>query len=579
MPIRNFGRSPASREPLLASAQTPGTSQRISDASFASGDHPSGMPTHRGPGGPAAGASFSSATNPRYGPTASISPAPSSAGAHGSTLGSGAGSSQPLHPGAGAAGPGYADDDLDDALHTFTAADRKDLSTPFDITSWRGWANGLMLFFLLAALIVLFAGYPIINWWYDDEASSGSSTSGYNLGGVNSSGQVPDIANFPTLIDADTPSDVYTRTGFDGNTWTLVFSDEFEKDGRTFYDGDDPFWTAMDFNYWATGDFEWYDPSAITTKDGHLVITMTQEPIHDLNFKSGMLQSWNQLCFNVNGYIEVSLSLPGTNAVAGFWPGVWAMGNLGRPGYGATTNGMWPYSYDSCDVGILPNQTWVNGTGPAAALDTGASDGTLSYLPGQRASACTCEGQPHPGPSNDVGRGAVEIDLLEAQIVVDGSRGQVSQSAQFAPFNAYYQWTNTSDTYTIANSDMTAFNSYLGGEYQQAVSALTYVDDDIYYGTSGDFAVFGVEWSSNKDDRASAYITWVSQGQESWSILGSSVGPDDATGIGQRLVSEEPMALVVTDFIAEYAEAYSNSNYTTWAAAGYTWPNNTLQGC
>lgn len=40
-------------------------------------------------------------------------------------------------------------------------------------------------------------------------------------------------------------------------------------------------------------DFEWLDPSSITTQDGSLVIKMTQESIHDLNFKSGMIQSWS----------------------------------------------------------------------------------------------------------------------------------------------------------------------------------------------------------------------------------------------------------------------------------------------
>lgn len=36
------------------------------------------------------------------------------------------------------------------------------------------------------------------------------------------------------------------------------------------------------------------DPDAITTRDGNLVITMTQQPWRDLNFRSGMLQSWNK---------------------------------------------------------------------------------------------------------------------------------------------------------------------------------------------------------------------------------------------------------------------------------------------
>lgn len=34
------------------------------------------------------------------------------------------------------------------------------------------------------------------------------------------------------------------------------------------------------------------------------------------------------------------MQLPGANNVVGLWPAVWAMGNLGRAGYGATLEGM-----------------------------------------------------------------------------------------------------------------------------------------------------------------------------------------------------------------------------------------------
>lgn len=91
-----------------------------------------------------------------------------------------------------------------------------------------------------AGVIALFAGYPIIS-----ALTTGSlSTNGaFNLGGINSTGQVPDIPGMPRMIDPDTPDSVFTRTGFDGNDdWELVFSDEFNEDGRTFYEGDDPFW-------------------------------------------------------------------------------------------------------------------------------------------------------------------------------------------------------------------------------------------------------------------------------------------------------------------------------------------------
>ena len=73
----------------------------------------------------------------------------------------------------------------------------------------------------------------------------------------------------------------------------------------------------------------------------------------------------------------------------------------------------------------------VNGN-PAAAAG-------LSFQPGQKASACTCKGQDHPGPNVRVGRGAPEIDIIEAQNANAGLRlqGEVSQSAQIAP---YGQW-------------------------------------------------------------------------------------------------------------------------------------------
>jgi hypothetical protein len=213
-------------------------SQRLSESSLASFDQP--HMTNRA-GNTSSFSSYASATN-RYGPSAALSPTAARAPPQSNpTIGA------PLTSGM------EDDDDLDDALHTFTAADKKSLTPPFDITSWRGWANGLMLAFLALAVVMLFAGYPILSYYLSNNNSSGSNTSGYNLGGVNSSGQYPSITNLPSLIDADTPTDVYTRTGFDGETWALTFSDEFNKDGRTFYDGDDPFFQAVDIHYWPTG--------------------------------------------------------------------------------------------------------------------------------------------------------------------------------------------------------------------------------------------------------------------------------------------------------------------------------------
>lgn len=150
----------------------------------------------------------------------------------------------------------------------------------------------------------------------------------------------PDMPGNWGPIDKDTPEEAKTKVDYvTGQTWALVFSDEFNVDGRYFYPGDDPYWEAVDLHYWATGDMEWYDPSAITTRDGALEITLSHVPDHGLDYTGGMISTWNKFCFT-GGLVEVSVMLPGANNVQGLWPAVWAMGNLGRAGYGATLDGM-----------------------------------------------------------------------------------------------------------------------------------------------------------------------------------------------------------------------------------------------
>jgi len=85
------------------------------------------------------------------------------------------------------------------------------------------------LFILVLGILCLFAGYPIITFYTEQHLTTNG---GYNLGGINKTGQVPLIANFPNPIDEDTPANARTRTGFDGEQYTLAFSDEFNKDGR-----------------------------------------------------------------------------------------------------------------------------------------------------------------------------------------------------------------------------------------------------------------------------------------------------------------------------------------------------------
>lgn len=180
-----------------------------------------------------------------------------------------------------------------------------------------------------------------------------------------------------------------------------------------------------------------------------------------------MLQSWNKFCFT-GGAFEVAASLPGSPKVSNFWPAVWMMGNLARAGYGSTSDGVWPYTYDACDVGTLKNQT--NQGLPLISTTSGSAGygGELSYLPGQKLSACSCPGSNHPGPINAdgkfAGRGAPEIDLFEASL------GQVSQSAQWAPFNSFYSPLNATTAEIEYVGAGTYLNTYLGGIYQMVSS-------------------------------------------------------------------------------------------------------------
>jgi beta-glucan synthesis-associated protein KRE6 len=115
------------------------------------------------------------------------------------------------------------------------------------------------------------------------------------------------IPRFPSPIDPDTPQDVHTSKSVqDGSDYVLVFSDEFNVDGRSFYPGDDAYWEAVNLHYWQTGDKEWYEPGQITTKNGALEITLSKfDDIsinYNLTYRSGMMSTWN----NVNIYICAS---------------------------------------------------------------------------------------------------------------------------------------------------------------------------------------------------------------------------------------------------------------------------------
>ncbi len=411
------------------------------------------------------------------------------------------------------------------------------------------------------------------------------------------------------LVDPDTPESALTRTAKDGSEWKLVFSDEFNEEVRTFYPGDNQFWEAPDIHYQATVDLDWYDPDALTTTDGSLQIRYDAFENHDLNYRSGMLQSWNKLCFT-QGILEVSASLPGSAHVSGIWPGIWSMGNLARPGYLASSEGVWPYSYNSCDAGITPNQSSTDG---------------ISFLPGQKLNQCTCSGSDHPNPG--VGRGAPELDAVEGSVDLGIGLGITTQSIQVAPYDIWY--IPDYDFVEIHNLSVTSMNAWPGGPFQQALVGTSTLNPDWQEFIGVDFTPrpdrkfqnYGFEYLNDDDD---GYVQFFIGDKPTYTVYPNTFHPDG--NIDFRPFTKEPMSIIFNfgissswayidwaklkfpmtmlinsvriyqpedqisitcdpkdyptyDYIQDHLPAYYNANHTSWEMAGYKFPKNKLTGC
>ena len=222
----------------------------------------------------------------------------------------------------------------------------------------------------------------------------------------------PTATGFAGWVDPDTEEEFKTTKSLTtGELYELVMSDEFNRAGRSFKDGDDPMWTGVDKSdddQTSSGrkSLHFYNASQITTEDGKLVITTTTEDTKwkgwnpykkkyetmSRHFKSGMLQSWNKFCFT-GGVIEADLQFPGRHDTGGLWPAFWLLGNLGRATFEASTNLMWPWSYEPCNRDLQMAQE-ISG----------------------------CDVTSHYSLTPGVGRGATEIDIVE---VMPGPAGKL----------------------------------------------------------------------------------------------------------------------------------------------------------
>lgn len=83
--------------------------------------------------------------------------------------------------------------------------------------------------------------------------------------------------------------------------------------------------------------------------------------------------------------MEVRGKLPGDGLIGGLWPAIWLLGNLARATYIGSSNWIWPWSFDRCDRDLQPKQA-----------------------------ISACAPHPHFGMNSWQGRGAPEMDILEA---------------------------------------------------------------------------------------------------------------------------------------------------------------------
>lgn len=223
--------------------------------------------------------------------------------------------------------------------------------------------------------------------------------------------------------DPDTPSDAQTTVGSDKLTYKLVFSDEFDQTDRNFANGNDAKWTALNVGDTSNKGTAFYLPEQATVQtDADYGVTAlriltenksvtgdspTGEKGITMPYRSAMMQSWNKFCFT-GGIVEFRARQP---RGGGYWPALWAFGNLGRAVYQDSNTGLWPWSYDQCD--------------PSLSLPP--TD------PPQRISACDDRDYEKEGLLPFQGRGATELDVLEGAVSNEGTHAYAVGSVQLSP--------------------------------------------------------------------------------------------------------------------------------------------------
>jgi len=371
----------------------------------------------------------------------------------------------------------------------------------------------------------------------------------------------------PTISPTDYPTLSPTLPPVE-RTYDLVFSDEFNTPGRTFHDGEDPKWTAMEKNDYTNDAQHYYAASNVyTNDDGELVIKteaadteiigysdVKKKKIHDIkHFRSAMLQGWNKFCFT-GGIVETEVVLPGKHNVGGLWPAFWLLGNLARHTYVGSSEHVWPFASRVCTPKASTAQL-ING----------------------------CQKTAHYGMDAGVGRGAPEIDIFEVQPGdTPGNHGKFLESPVGQPFmSASYQvapgrpqrvgggyWPGPGMWYDgLAGGNNSVLNIFFYGAYNHFLSdtdpaTQDYWSDAISYNkqlTKEHFVrkhKYRLEWELPKENITDGYLNWFLDDELVLKINGTGIVE---AGLGSE-ISTEPSYLILNTAIS-----------SQWGKSSHAW--------
>jgi beta-glucanase (GH16 family) len=368
-------------------------------------------------------------------------------------------------------------------------------------------------------------------------------------------------------VDPDSPLQAQTTLSLvenDKRLYQLVFSDEFEQDGRSFHDGNDPRWTAMNKNDYTNNPLHYYSADSIRTSNGVLNITTSIDPKNFTVFnekyskynlqykeiKSGMLQSWNKFCYT-GGIVEFSAKLPGSPSIGGLWPAIWMMGNMARATYVNSSDLIWPFSTNVCD-NRTRNAQLVN-----SCPD---SNNNAQYnMPKNR------------------GRGAPEVDVLEMMYMDMFEHPILSSSLQVAPGVDHnrpvpgHVPNNSMNWYEgIEYGNGSSINTYFYGTtvwqkrkrscQTDALSATTNVEDDHFY----KHHTYRVEWEPPEEGGSDGYLQWFMDDKLIMALHGDSM-----KNVSQTEIPSEPMYLIMNTAISKdwaFPDAYFlNCKHKCWS--------------